>query len=130
MGRSRSDAGADRGRATDPTSTRPTDAGPTDAGRTDAGSTDAESTAPGFTDDELTALALADVPGRPPAADAVPLATYLDDAPGLLPAWYMPTPMTRIRPRWRTPVVVAIVAAFVAIEAFGLCSTFGQIVPA
>ena len=63
-------------------------------------------------------------------ADAVPLATYLDDAPGLLPAWYMPTPMTRIRPRWRTPVVVAIVAAFVAIEAFGLCSTFGQIVPA
>ena len=80
--------------------------------------------------DELTALALAALPGRPPAADAVPLATYLGDDPGLLPTWYMPTPMTRIRPRWRTPVVLAIVAAFVAIEAFGLCSTFGQIVPA
>jgi len=26
-------------------------------------------------------------------------------------------------------VVLAIVAAFVAIEAFGLCSTFGQVVP-
>ena len=81
-------------------------------------------------DDELTALALADTPGLPPTADAVPLATYLGEEDGLLPAWYMPTPMTRIRPRWRTPVVVAIVAAFVAIEAFGLCSTFGQIVPA
>ena len=28
------------------------------------------------------------------------------------------------------PVVLALVAAFVAIEAFGLCSTFGQVVPA
>jgi hypothetical protein len=82
-----------------------------------------------LTDDELCALALADPPGLPPAPDAVPLATYLGDEPGLLPAWYMPTPMIRIRARWRTPVVVAIVAAFVAIEAFGLCSTFGQIVP-
>jgi hypothetical protein len=32
--------------------------------------------------------------------------------------------------RWRLPVVLVIVAAFVIIEAFGLCSTFGQIVPA
>jgi len=83
-----------------------------------------------LSDDELTALAMADLPGQPPAADAVPLASFLGDDPGLLPTWYMPTPMTRIRPRWRTPVVLAIVAAFVAIEAFGLCSTFGQIVPA
>ena len=50
--------------------------------------------------------------------------------PGLLPAWYMPTPMARVSPRWRLPVVLALVAAFVIIEAFGLCSTFGQIVPA
>jgi hypothetical protein len=83
-----------------------------------------------LTDAELTELALASEPGRPPAVDAVPLAAYLDEEPGLLPLWYMPSPMTRIRPRWRTPVVVAIVAAFVAIEAFGLCSTFGQVVPA
>jgi len=112
MGPNRSDAGQDGVPPTGPMST------------------DTSPVHDGWTDDELTALALADLPGRPPAADAVPLATYLGDDPGLLPTWYMPTPMTRIRPRWRTPVVVAIVAAFVAIEAFGLCSTFGQIVPA
>ncbi len=83
-----------------------------------------------LTDEELTELALASAPGGVPAADAIPLAVYLDEEPGLLPLWYMPSPMTRVRPRWRTPVVLAIVAAFVAIEAFGLCSTFGQIVPA
>lgn len=81
-------------------------------------------------DAELTALALAAPPLERPADDAVPLATFLGLEPGLLPAWYMPTPMARIRPRWRLPVVLALVAAFVAIEAFGLCSTFGQVVPA
>ena len=88
-----------------------------------------------FTEDELCALALESDPGRLPADDAVPMADYLhsrgaDGDPGLLPAWYMPTPMARVSPKWRTPVVLAIVAAFVLIEAFGLCSTFGQIVPA
>jgi hypothetical protein len=42
----------------------------------------------------------------------------------------MPTPMSRSSPRWHTPIVLAIVGAFVLIEAFGLCSTFGQVVPA
>ena len=88
-----------------------------------------------LTEDELCALALGAEGGRPPADDAVPLADYLDNrrasgAGGLLPAWYMPAPMSRVSPRWRTAVVLAIVAAFVLIEAAGLCSTFGQIVPA
>lgn len=88
-----------------------------------------------FSEEELCALALATEAGRPPADDAVPLGEYLDaqdtdGASGLLPAWYMPTPMARMSPRWRTPVVLAIVSAFVLIEAFGLCSTFGQVVPA
>jgi len=82
------------------------------------------------TDAELTALALAASPLDRPADDAVPLATYLGLEPGLLPAWYMPTPTARIRTRWRLPVVVALIAVFVVIEAFGLCSTFGQVVPA
>jgi hypothetical protein len=29
--------------------------------------------------------------------------------------------------RWRTPVVLTIVAAFLLIEALGLCNTFGQL---
>jgi hypothetical protein len=85
---------------------------------------------PPLSDAELTELALAAEPLSAPADDAVPLAEYLDQGPGLLPSWYMPTPMSRVSPRWRLPVVVALVAAFLIIEAFGLCSTFGQVVPA
>lgn len=81
-------------------------------------------------DEELTALALAADPDAPIEADAVPLAQYLGDHAGLLPDWYMPVPMARTGRPWRIPVVLAIVAAFVIIEAFGLCSTFGQLVPA
>lgn len=85
------------------------------------------------TDDELCTLALLAEAGLPPADDAVPLADFLagrgGGGSGLLPGWYMPAPMARSGSRWRLPVVVAIVAAFVLIEAAGLCSTFGQIVP-
>ncbi len=83
-----------------------------------------------LTDDELTELALAADPHAPMGDDAVPLSVYLHQAPGLLPDWYMPSPMSRQGSRWRLPVVLVIVAAFVIIEAFGLCSTFGQLVPA
>jgi hypothetical protein len=83
-----------------------------------------------FTEAELTALALAADPNGLIDEDAVPLSEYLGQHAGLLPSWYMPTPMARTGSRWRIPVVVAIVAAFVIIEAFGLCSTFGQLVPA
>ena len=84
----------------------------------------------GITEAELAELALAADPDAPLADDAVPLAVYLDQAPGLLPSWYMPSPMIRRGKGWRVPVVLVIVAAFVIIEAFGLCSTFGQLVPA
>ncbi len=83
-----------------------------------------------FTEAELTALALAADPDGPIDDDAVSVAEFLGQPGGLLPAWYMPSPMVRGTQRWRIPVVVAIVAAFVIIEAFGLCSTFGQLVPA
>ena len=49
----------------------------------------------GITEAELTDLALAADPDAPLAEDAVPLSVYLEDAPGLLPAWYMPSPMVR-----------------------------------
>ncbi len=83
-----------------------------------------------LTEAELTELALAADPDAPMSDDAVPLSVYLSQAPGLLPSWYMPSPMARPGKSWRIPVVLVIVAAFVIIEAFGLCSTFGQLVPA
>jgi hypothetical protein len=95
----------------------------------DPGSADVLAWEP-VSDDELAALALAADPKALPGDDAVPLDDYLERQPGLLPLWYMPRPMARSGSRWRVAVVLGIVAAFLAIEAAGLCSTFGQIVPA
>jgi hypothetical protein len=83
---------------------------------------------------ELTALALAADPDEPIGDDAVPLSVYLSQVPGmaqvsgLLPNWYMPAAMATTGRRWRTPIILAIIAAFVLIEAWGLCSTYGQVV--
>jgi hypothetical protein len=110
---------------------RMADGGGVRGGRTaDASAAPDSLSGPGLTDSELTELALAADPDAAIGADAVPLAVYLRQAPGLLPEWYMPSPMSRHGGRWRLPVVLVIVAAFVIIEAFGLCSTFGQLVPA
>jgi hypothetical protein len=88
-----------------------------------------------ITDEELTALALAADPDRPLDADAVPLSVYLAQAPGylaqvpgLLPNWYMPPAMASSGSRWRTAVILGVILAFVLIEAWGLCSTYGQVV--
>jgi hypothetical protein len=86
-----------------------------------------------ISDEELTALALAADPDAPLADDAVPLSSYLAQIPGLLPSgllpgWYMPPAMASSGSRWRTPIIVAIVVAFLMIEAWGLCSTYGQVV--
>ena len=86
---------------------------------------------------ELTVLALAADPDQPLDPDAVPLSVYLAQVPGLgpvaglLPQWYMPQAMASSSGRgrrWRTAIILAIIAAFVAIEAYGLCSTYGQVV--
>ncbi len=81
------------------------------------------------------ALALGSDPGRLPADDAVPMSDFLHSPVLTGTRACYPPGTCRPRwpgsaPKWRTPVVLAIVAAFVLIEAFGLCSTFGQIVPA
>ena len=81
-----------------------------------------------FTDEELTALALAADPAEALDPAAVPLSFYLTQLPGPLPGWYMPPATARGGKRWRAPVVLAIVAAFLVIDAFGLCNTFGQLV--
>ena len=81
-----------------------------------------------LTDAELTALALAADPDAPLDDNAVPLHIHLAQFAGTaLPQWYMAPAMARRGPRWRTPVVLAIIAAFLLIEALGLCNTFGQL---
>jgi len=95
-------------------------------------STEASTTDPGLddpiTDEELTALALAADPDRPLDPEAVPLSVYLAQVPGLLPQWYMPQATASCGSRWRTSIVLAVIVAFVLIEAWGLCSTYGQVV--
>lgn len=83
-----------------------------------------------FTDEELSELALSADPDRPLDADAVPLSLYLGQLTTLLPQWYMPPAVLNRTTRWRTAVVIAIVLALVMIDAWGLCSTYGTVVPA
>ena len=85
-----------------------------------------------FTDDELSELALAADADAGVAADAVPLSEFLGaagESGELLPGWYMPAPAGagRLLQGWRRRVVLLIVAAFVLINAYGLCSTYGHV---
>ncbi len=80
--------------------------------------------------DELTRLALAADPDVQLGPDAVALPEPGRGAFGeLLPAWYMPVPATRLpeRRRWRTAVVVLLVAALLVINALGFCITYGSL---
>jgi hypothetical protein len=83
-------------------------------------------------DDELAALALAADPEPDVSADAVSVWEVLEpsDDTQLLPEWYQPTAMRRsvLLHGWRRRVVLVTIIAFVAIDAFGLCSTYGHIV--
>ena len=84
-----------------------------------------------FTDEELTELALAVAP-EPEVDASSPSLWELTEphAEGLLPAWYMPSAHagTRRLVGWRRNAVFAVVTAFVAIDAVGLCSTYGPII--
>jgi len=79
-----------------------------------------------ISDEELTALALAADPDQPLDANAVPLSLYLASSPGPLPEWYMAPVMARHSGRRQRAVILSIIGAFLLIEAFGLCSTYGQ----
>ncbi|MDQ6614152.1 MAG: hypothetical protein M3083_05260 [Actinomycetota bacterium] len=91
-----------------------------------------------FSDDELTALALAADPDFELAQDAMcvwdvigPTGESGDRA--VLPEWYMPAPMAGARPRrrsWHRWVAVLVIASFLVIDALGLCITYGQLVVA
>jgi hypothetical protein len=79
----------------------------------------------GLTDEELTELALAADPGAPLSEDAVPIGIHLARFAAPLPSWYMPPALSREGRRWKTPFVIAIVSAFLLIDAMGLCNTYG-----
>jgi hypothetical protein len=81
-------------------------------------------------DDELAALALAADSDAPLADDAVSLWQLNVGAPDLLPEWYMPPPMPGRRrlSRGQRRVAWLVIATFVAIDAYGLCSTYGSVV--
>ncbi|MGO8859262.1 MAG: hypothetical protein ACLQRH_00620 [Acidimicrobiales bacterium] len=81
----------------------------------------------GFTDEELTDLALAADSDLPLAEDAIPLFVYFAQLPITLPDWYMTPVMVRGCRRWRLPIVLTVVTAFLIIECLGLCNTFGQL---
>jgi hypothetical protein len=88
----------------------------------------------GPSDEELTVLALAADPDLEVDADAVSFWSVAGPEAGrapedqLLPEWYMP-PMTgrRLVRGWRRRVVLLVIAAFLTIDAYGLCSTYGWV---
>ncbi len=81
-----------------------------------------------ITEDELAAEALAASSPDELPADAVPFsATDGDGGLGLLPSWYMPSPMVggHRLDGWRRRLAMVVVLAFLALNAAGLCSTYG-----
>ncbi|HMJ75415.1 MAG TPA: hypothetical protein VK507_05555 [Iamia sp.] len=51
---------------------------------------------------------------------------------GLLPSWYMPTAAAGSRrlEGWKRALAWSLILMFLAINAAGLCSTYGRVVPA
>jgi hypothetical protein len=80
-----------------------------------------------FSDEELTALALAAEPVTTLARDAVPWGGGDVRTPSLLPNWYMPSPSYRLRGGWTRAIVITLIVGFLVIDAFGLCITSGFI---
>ncbi len=78
-----------------------------------------------FSDEELTALALAADPSVPIATDAVPWLGCHAERSSALPDWYMPSSIAVRHGRGTRLVVIAIIAGLVIIDAFGLCITSG-----
>ncbi|HUV10243.1 MAG TPA: hypothetical protein VMX12_04635 [Acidimicrobiia bacterium] len=83
------------------------------------------------TDDQLDRLARMADPDVALDDDAVSIWDVIEDedAPQLLPSWYMPAPM-RGRPvlrGWRRRIILMLVITFVVINAYGLCSTYGVV---
>lgn len=81
-----------------------------------------------ISDEELCELALRGDPDAPLSDDAMPLRLPGPAGASLLPTRYMPPVVATLKHRWRRPVAMTLVIAFLFIEAAGLCSTYGQLV--
>jgi hypothetical protein len=82
-----------------------------------------------ISDEELTELALAADPNQS-LQDARPIAEVIGrGGESTLPEWYMPAVMGGglHLSGWRRGLIFTFITALVVIEAFGLCSTYGQI---
>lgn len=77
-----------------------------------------------ISEEELAELALAADPDAPLPADAVPIDVHVLQL-GPLPLWYMPPVARSGSGKWRRPIVLAVVGAFLLIDALGLCNTYG-----
>jgi hypothetical protein len=82
-----------------------------------------------FTDDELSALALAADRDESLDEDAVSFWEFTGDHEvQRLPEWYMPSPKgVRLVHGWRRNVVLLIIVSFLVIDAYGLCNTYGWV---
>ena len=78
-----------------------------------------------FSDEELSALALAAEPIARLDANAVAWGGGDARTPSLLPNWYMPSPSYQVRGRWTRAIVVTLIVGFLVIDGFGLCITSG-----
>ena len=93
-----------------------------------SGSIDSAPAGYGFTDVELTELALGADPLENLERGASPLpGSFPDDADTDLPCWYMPPATNTTRSTWRTAVVLVLIASFVMINGLGLCITYGYL---
>lgn len=81
-----------------------------------------------LSDEELEALALAADPDAPLPDDAVPLDLGAASRLCLLPSWYMAPVVGRRLTKKRYRIAIGVlIAAFLIIDAFGLCATYGPI---
>ena len=82
-----------------------------------------------FTDDELSELALAANPDAELPADAACFWDVADpDRRRRLPEWYMPAMQgATVVHGWRRRLILLIVVTFLAVDAAGLCNTYGWV---
>jgi hypothetical protein len=78
-----------------------------------------------WNDDELAALAMSADSSVPFDEDAVPWTGAWQASMNVLPEWYMPRAVAVGRGRGTKVVIIAVIAGFVIINAFGLCITSG-----